>query len=65
MSTAHYTYSPLPLPASANPKYFTDLGRKVEGFKPDAVTPEQMGEIVEMLYKVRDTVYDSGSILMG
>ena len=50
-ATTAFTYSPLPLPASANPKYFKNLGRRVEGFNPDTVTPEQMDEIIEMLYK--------------
>jgi hypothetical protein len=51
-STSHYTYSPLPLPPSANSKYFSELGRKVDGYNPEDVTPEQLAEIVDMLYKV-------------
>jgi len=49
--TTHYTYSPVPLPSTADPKYFADFGRIVEGYDPDNVTKEQMDEIIEMLYK--------------
>jgi len=51
-STSHYTYSPIPLPSSANPKYFTELGRRVDGFDASTVSQEQMVEIIDMLYKV-------------
>lgn len=51
-ATSHYTYSHIPLPPSANPKYFFDLGRRVEGFDASTVTEEQMAEIIDMLYKV-------------
>jgi hypothetical protein len=49
---ATLSYHPLPLPPSANPAYFQTLGRRVEGFNPDNVTPEQMEEIKQQLYKV-------------
>lgn len=51
MTTA-FTYHPLPLPSTANPVYFKDLGRRVEGFNPETVTPEQMEEIKDKLYAV-------------
>lgn len=51
-STNQFTYAPIPLPPSANPKYFTDLGRRVEGFDPSTVSDDQMAEIVDQLYKV-------------
>ena len=51
-TTAAFTYSPLPLPPSANPAYFHDLGRTVEGFDPETVSEEQMDEIIDMLYRV-------------
>jgi hypothetical protein len=51
------SYHPLPLPPSANPKYFETLGRRVEGFDPANVSPEQMEEIKANLYKVRAALY--------
>ncbi|KAL7424820.1 hypothetical protein Q5752_000504 [Cryptotrichosporon argae] len=47
----HFTYAPVPPSPQADPKYFQNFGRKVEGFNPDAVTKEQMDEIIEMLYR--------------
>ncbi|WVQ79542.1 hypothetical protein IAT38_001641 [Cryptococcus sp. DSM 104549] len=48
---SHFTYSSIPVPASANPEFFKDFGRKVDGFDPATVTDDQMQEIVDMLYK--------------
>ncbi|WRT69366.1 uncharacterized protein IL334_006350 [Kwoniella shivajii] len=45
------SFGPIPLPPSANPKYFKDFGRKVEGFDPAQMTEEQKEEIIDMLYK--------------
>ncbi|WWD20010.1 hypothetical protein CI109_104483 [Kwoniella shandongensis] len=50
-ATTHFTYSPIPLPASANPTHFKDFGRKVDGFDPDKVDDAQMEEIIDALYK--------------
>ncbi|CAD6587475.1 MAG: hypothetical protein TREMPRED_004764 [Tremellales sp. Tagirdzhanova-0007] len=50
-STLHYAYTPLPLPSSANPKYFSELGRRVEGFDPSNLSEKQMAEIINMLYR--------------
>ena len=52
-SASHLTYTPIPLPPSANPAYFGELGRQVEGYDPEHVTESQTEEIIEMLYKVR------------
>jgi hypothetical protein len=41
----------LPLPPSANPKYFADFGREVTGVNPAELTPEQFKEIEQLLYK--------------
>ena len=51
MATA-FQYHPLPLPSTANPAYFKELGRRVEGFDPETVTSEQMAEIKDKLYAV-------------
>ncbi|KAK1923876.1 taurine catabolism dioxygenase [Papiliotrema laurentii] len=45
------TFHPIPLPPSANPAYFENVGRRVEGFDPAQMTPEQLKEIQEQLYK--------------
>lgn len=46
-----FTYSPIPTPPHADPTHFKDFGRQVKGYDPANVTPEQMQEIVHMLYK--------------
>jgi hypothetical protein len=46
------SYSPISLPPSANPAYFKDFGRRVDGFDPASVTDEQMAEIIDSLYTV-------------
>ncbi|WVW86554.1 hypothetical protein I302_108604 [Kwoniella bestiolae CBS 10118] len=51
MTTSSLTFSPIPLPPSANPKYFSDFGRKVDGFDPSQMTPSQKDEIINNLYK--------------
>ena len=61
-STSHYAYSPLPLPASANPEYFAEFGRRVEGFDASQISHEQMTEIIERLYKV-GAEYHGSSLL--
>jgi hypothetical protein len=64
-SSSTLTYSPIPLPPSANPQYFQELGRKVEGFNPEDVSSEQMAEIVDMLYRVNlapDPPYDANVV---
>ena len=43
--------APLPLPASADSSRFTDFGRQVVGLHPGKLTPEQLTEIQEALYK--------------
>ena len=43
---------PLPLPASADNSRFTDFGRQVIGLHPGKLTPEELTEIQEALYKV-------------
>ncbi|KAK8861763.1 hypothetical protein IAR55_002586 [Kwoniella newhampshirensis] len=48
---SHFTYKPIPVASNANPLYFEDFGRQVEGFDPSRSTPEQMEEIINMLYK--------------
>ena len=50
--TNAYQYSPLPLPPTANPKYFEQLGREVKGFDPGNVSAKQMEELVDQLYRV-------------
>ncbi|EIW72335.1 hypothetical protein TREMEDRAFT_26085 [Tremella mesenterica DSM 1558] len=47
----HFTYTPLPLPPHVKAEAFKDLGREVKGYDPAIVTPEQMDEIIEMLYR--------------
>jgi len=42
----------LPLPPSANPKYFAEFGREVKGVNPAELTPDQFKEIEQLLYKV-------------
>jgi len=43
--------APLPLPASADSSRFVDFGRQVIGLHPGKLTPEQLTEIQEALYK--------------
>ncbi|KAF8333240.1 uncharacterized protein EI90DRAFT_3053541 [Cantharellus anzutake] len=43
---------PLPLPASANPAYFSEFGREVRGVDPGNIDTETFKEIEELLYKV-------------
>lgn len=50
--TSTLSYSPLPLPSSANPVFFQNLGREVKGFDPASMTDSQLEEIQEKLYKV-------------
>jgi hypothetical protein len=45
-------YSSLNLPPSANPAYFNDFGKQVEGFDMGTATEEQLKEVMDMLYKV-------------
>ena len=45
-------FSPLPLPASADPSHFVDFGREVKGVHPGDLTPPQFAEIHDALYKV-------------
>lgn len=45
--------APLPLPASADASKFKDFGREVKGLHPGKLTPEQLQEVQEALYKVR------------
>ncbi|KAL4247397.1 TfdA dioxygenase [Abortiporus biennis] len=42
---------PLPLPPSADASKFADFGREVKGVKPGELTPEELEEIKELLYK--------------
>ena len=44
--------APLPLPASANPTYFSEFGREVRGVDPGNIDPETFKEIEGLLYKV-------------
>ena len=48
--------TPLPLPTSADSSRFTDFGRQVIGLHPGKLTPEQLTEIQEALYKARHIV---------
>ena len=48
--------APLPLPASADSSRFTDFGRQVVGLHPGKLTPEQLTEIQEALYKAGQIV---------
>ena len=50
--TSTLTFHPIPIPPSANATYFKDVGKRVEGFDPATVTPEQLKEIQDALYKV-------------
>ncbi|ORY35067.1 taurine catabolism dioxygenase [Naematelia encephala] len=50
-ATTHFKYSPIPPPPTANPTYFAEFGRQVQGFDPSTVSEEQMNEIIDMLYK--------------
>ncbi|OCF33372.1 taurine catabolism dioxygenase TauD [Kwoniella heveanensis BCC8398] len=50
-SSTGLQFSPIPLPPSANPTYFKDFGRKVEGFDPADIKDGQMDEIIDGLYK--------------
>jgi hypothetical protein len=43
---------PLPLPASADASKFGNFGREVKGLHPGKLTPEQLNEVQEALYKV-------------
>ncbi|KAF8551787.1 Clavaminate synthase-like protein [Imleria badia] len=43
--------APLPLPSSADPSYFVDLGREVKGVNLCELTPPQFAEIRDALYK--------------
>lgn len=44
--------APLPLPASADASKFANFGREVIGLNPGKLTPEQLKEVQEALYKV-------------
>lgn len=48
--------TPLPLPASADPSYFVDFGREVNGVSPGELTPAQFSEIYDALYKVSSPI---------
>ncbi|KAK4687520.1 xanthine dioxygenase, partial [Tremellales sp. Uapishka_1] len=50
-ATSHFSYSPIPLPPSADPKYFNDFGRKVDGFDPASMNEAQLEEIIDKLYE--------------
>jgi len=43
--------APLPLPASADASKFADFGREVKGLHPGTLTPEQLEEVKDALYK--------------
>ncbi|KAG8870133.1 hypothetical protein FRC20_000371 [Serendipita sp. 405] len=43
--------APLPTPASADPNLMKDFGREVKGVHPGKLTPEQLEEVKELLYK--------------
>ncbi len=55
MATSTLSFHPIPLPASANPVYFKDVGKRVDGFDPSLASPEQLKEIQDALYKVSPT----------
>jgi xanthine dioxygenase len=42
---------PIPLPTSADASMFKQVGREVKGVDPGNMSPEQMKEIEEALYK--------------
>jgi hypothetical protein len=44
--------APLPLPASADASKFENFGREVLDLHPGKLTPEQLKEVQEALYKV-------------
>lgn len=44
--------TPLPLPASADASKFANFGREVVGLHPGKLTPEQLKEVQDALYKV-------------
>ncbi|KAJ8521948.1 hypothetical protein ONZ45_g1422 [Pleurotus djamor] len=43
--------APLPLPASADPSKFIDFGREVKGLHPGQLSPEELDQVKEALYK--------------
>ncbi|KAF9440476.1 Clavaminate synthase-like protein [Macrolepiota fuliginosa MF-IS2] len=43
--------APLPLPTSTDPSKFSNFGREVKGLHPGKLTPEQLKEVQEALYK--------------
>lgn len=45
--------APLPLPPTADASKFANFGREVKGIHPGKLTPEQLEEIKEALYKVK------------
>jgi hypothetical protein len=45
--------TPLPLPPTADASKFVDFGKEVKGVDPGNLSPEQLEEIKQLLYKVR------------
>lgn len=44
---------PIPLPPSANPAKFGQMGREIRGVNPGNATEEELKQIQDLLYKVR------------
>lgn len=51
VSTSRLAFGPLPLPATANAAKLSTFGRLVTGYSPSTVTPQELEEIQENLFK--------------